>query len=323
MYKKFFALTRSPFDIPPDPYFLCATSRHREALASIVHGVMRRKGFMVLTGEVGTGKTLVVRCLMELLRTRGVATANVFNPRLRSREFLVYIIGDLGMKAASPDNKGILLLQLYNYLIARQRANQTTVLIVDEAQNMATEILEEIRLLTNLETAQQKLLQIVLVGQPELDQKLDSNELRQLKQRIALRCHLEPLQELETRGYVWKRLQRAGANSSAPMIFPLPVIAAVHRHSHGIPRLVNTICENALIAAYAAQSKAVTEEMIEEVADDLRLRANCSTPGSERGGQVNPDTLARSLHDFTDALERVSRASTAQRYDTEVESKIV
>jgi general secretion pathway protein A len=283
MYKKFFGLDRSPFDISPDPYFLFPTPRHYEALASIVYGVVQRKGFMVLTGEVGTGKTLMVRCLMELLRTRGVATAYVFNPSLRPLEFLLYIIGDLGMNAASQDNKGTLLLQLYSYLIARQHAKQPTLLIVDEAQNMDFELLEEIRLLTNLETAQQKLLQIVLVGQPELDQKMDSTQLRQLKQRITLRCHLKPLQEAETRAYVWRRLNRAGANSQASLIFSPKAITAVYTYSQGIPRLINTICENALIAAYASQSKTVPEEMIDEVARDLRLHVTSHAHASDSG----------------------------------------
>jgi len=323
MYKKFFGLNRSPFDLSPDPYFLFATPRHNEALASIVHGVMRRKGFMVLTGEVGTGKTLMVRCLMELLRTRGVATANVFNPQLRSREFLLYILGDLGISTTNPENKGTLLLQLYSYLIARQQENQTTVLIVDEAQNMSIELLEEVRLLTNLETAQQKLLQIVLVGQPELDEKMDSQQLRQLKQRITLRCHLEPLQEAETRAYIWRRLRRAGAVASGPSIFPVPVIATIHNYSKGIPRLINTICENALIAAYARQSKQVSADMIDEVAHDLRLHV-CSRPlAAENGLNASQKQLANSLLDLVNVLERVSRGSMAESVTAATETKVI
>src|SRR5579864_7578085 len=250
MYKAFFSLTRNPFEISPDPYFLFATARHNEALASIVHGVLRHKGFIVVTGEVGTGKTLLVRCLLEVLRRQGIPSANIFNPRLSPLEFLRYIIGDLGIKVPNQD-KGSLLLELNNYLIARHRKNTTTVLIVDEAQHLEPELLEEIRLLTNLETSQQKLLQIVLVGQPELDQKMNSPQLRQLKQRIALRCQLEPLEEHETKGYILRRLQRAGANSHVQPLFPDDTIAVVHRYAGGIPRLINTICENALIASYA------------------------------------------------------------------------
>jgi len=242
---------------------------------------------------------------------------------MRSREFLIYIIGDLGMKAASQDNKGTLLLQLYSYLITRQRANLSTVLIVDEAQNMDTELLEEIRLLTNLETAQQKLLQIVLVGQPELDQKMDSPGLRQLKQRITLRCQLEPLQEMETRAYIWRRLQRAGANSQASLIFSSQAITAVYTYSQGIPRLINTICENALIAAYARQSKTVHEEMIDEVASNLGLRATPRAFASDSGLTSSQQVLAKSVLDLVNVLERVARGPIAHAPTSEAEMKIV
>ena len=321
MYRKFFGLTRSPFEISPDPYFLFPTVRHNEALASIVHGVLRRKGFMVISGEVGTGKTLMVRCLLELLRTRGVASANVFNPRLRPKEFLHYVIGDLGMNPASAENKGTLLLQLYNYLIARQQKNQTTVLIVDEAQNMDFELLEEIRLLTNLETAQQKLLQIVLVGQPELDQKMDSPQLRQLKQRITLRCTLAPLEEIETRAYIWQRMKRAGVTWEAVLIFPTATVASIYSYSQGIPRLINTICENALIHAYAQRSKTVTEEMIHEVSRDLRLRVTSLAVIPSHGFTDDQERLAKSLRDLVKKLERATRGSFAHSPGSESEAK--
>jgi len=324
MYKKFYSLTRNPFEISPDPYFLMTTAQHNEALASIVHGVLRRKGFMLLTGEVGTGKTLMVRCLMELLRRRSVATANVFNPRLSPKELLLYIVGDLGVKAESQDNKGTLLLQLYGYLIARQKKGLTTVLIVDEAQNMDAELLEEIRLLTNLETDRQKLLQIVLVGQPELDQKMDSPELRQLKQRITLRCQLEPLQEPETRKYIWRRLARAGVDDSqAATLFPEATTAAVYRYSRGIPRLINTICENALILAYAKQSRTVAGEVIDEIARDLRLHVTPRPVTSEPGISVSRQDLARSLLDLINVLERAARAPLNRPSAHEAGAKIV
>jgi len=267
-----------------------------------------------------------VRCLMELLRTRGVASANVFNPRLRPKEFLHYIIGDLGMKPASVDNKGTLLLQLYNYLIARQQTNQTTVLIVDEAQDMDVELLEEIRLLTNLETAQQKLIQIVLVGQPELDQKMDSPQLRQLKQRITVRCALKSLEELETRAYIWQRMKRAGVAFEAVLIFPPSTVASIYGYSQGIPRLINTICENALIAAYAQQSKIVTEEMVHEVSRDLRLRATSVRPPSGDGNGLTEGQLilVKSLRDLTSMLERAARGTFPQQpSESELDIKIV
>lgn len=318
MYKKFYALTRNPFEITPDPYFLFPTARHNEALASICHGVLRHKGFIVVTGEVGTGKTLLVRCLLELLRRQEIASANVFNPCLSPIEFLRYIAGDLGVKVSNQD-KGTLLLELNSYLIARYRRGLTTVLIVDEAQHLQPELLEEVRLLTNLETSQQKLLQIVLVGQPELDQKMDSPQLRQLKQRIALRCQLEPLQELETRGYILRRLARAGANSHAAFIFTDEAVASVYRYSRGIPRLINTICENALIAGYAQKALTVSPEVIEEVAKDLRL--NVSTPPITTPPSDGQQLIARSLLQLIEALEKVAR-SDASRVPSDVGAKI-
>jgi general secretion pathway protein A len=258
MYKTFYNLKRNPFEITPDPSFLFPTKKHNEALASLYYGVRRHKGFVVLTGEVGTGKTLLLRCLLQLLkRSNDVAYAYVFNGRLTPLEFLQYVAGDFGLPASSK-TKGELLLQLAGYVIERSQKKLTTVLVVDEAHHLSPDILEEIRLLTNLETAQEKLLQILLVGQPELDEKLDSVELRQLKQRIAFRAQLAPLDLNETTGYIERRLQLAGAESQASALFPAQAVAAVHRHSGGIPRLINTVCENALIASYAKQARSVS-----------------------------------------------------------------
>ncbi len=270
MYKAFFNLKRNPFEITPDPSFLFPTGRHNEALAALYYGVRRHKGFVVLTGEVGTGKTLLLRCLLQLLKqSADVKYAYVFNGRLTPLEFLQYIAGDLGLPAAGK-NKSELLLQLAAYVVARGERKLTTVLVVDEAHHLSAEILEEIRLLTNLETAEEKLLQILLVGQPELDDKLDSVDLRQLKQRIAVRSHLSPLDVNEAKGYIECRLQLAGSTEPGK-IFPAETVAAVHRHSRGFPRLINTICENALIAAYARQAASVAPEMIDTIAADFRL----------------------------------------------------
>ena len=271
MYKSFFNLTRDPFELTPDPAFLFPTKRHNEALAALYYGVRRHKGFVVLTGEVGTGKTLLLRCLLQLFKkSKDVSYAYLFNSRLSATEFLEYIVSDFGLPAVSK-NKSELLLELCNYVVSRGLNKLTTVLIVDEAHHLSADILEEIRLLTNLETATEKLLQIVLVGQPELDEKLDSVTLRQLKQRIALRSHLEPLDADETKEYIERRLHVAGANSSAAALFPAETIAAVYRHSRGTPRLINTICENALVAAYSRQMRSVTPAIIEDVAEDFRL----------------------------------------------------
>ncbi len=270
MYKAFYSLKRNPFEITPDPSFLFPTGKHNEALAALYYGVRRHKGFVVLTGEVGTGKTLLLRCLLQSLKQNGdVAYAYVFNGRLSPVEFLQYIVSDLGLPSTSK-NKGELLLQIAHYVISRSQKNLTTVLVVDEAHHLSAEILEEIRLLTNLETADEKLLQILLVGQPELDDKLDSPDLRQLKQRVALRTRLVALDSNETKGYIERRLYLAG--SSCPgALFPPETIAAVFEHSQGLPRLINTICENALIAAYARQIPSVSPDIIDDIARDFRL----------------------------------------------------
>jgi general secretion pathway protein A len=269
MYKRFYNLQRNPFEITPDPSFLFPTTRHNEALASLYYGVTAHRGFVVLTGEVGTGKTLILRSLLGLLQRRDVAFALIFNPTLSPLEFMRYIARDFGLQVGDKA-KDELIHVLNGFLLQRHQKGLTTILVVDEAHHLSSEILEEIRLLTNLETSQQKLLQIVLAGQPELDQKLDSHELRQLKQRIALRCHLDPLSVGETKEYMRRRLQIAGAKG-AVQIFSGPAIEAVFSHSRGIPRLINTICENALLAGYAKHAATITSEIIEDVARELRL----------------------------------------------------
>jgi general secretion pathway protein A len=303
MYKKFFGLAKNPFEISPDPYFFYGSAQHNEALANIFYGIRARKGFVVVTGEVGTGKTLLVRCLLDSLDRNQVAFSYVFNTRLNEEEFIRYIMQDLNL--TPPATKGEMLLQLNEYLIGRYRKGLTTVLIVDEAQNLNWEVLEEIRLLTNLETTKDKLLQIVLIGQPELDEKLESYNVRQLKQRIALRCRLNPLTELETRDYIVRRLQRAGAKNSAWTIFADPVIKKIHQYSSGIPRLINTLCENSLIVAFAKQAASVTPDMVDEVAKDLRLNQPVRPPVISQSAKEEQDKkLLKRLMSLINALEK-------------------
>jgi type II secretory pathway predicted ATPase ExeA len=237
----------------------------------LTYGVREKKGFVVVSGEVGTGKTLLVRCLLDSLTCHKIAFAFVYNPVLKVSEFLAHLVNELGIPTKST-SKVELLSSLNNYLLARSRRGETTALIVDEAQLLSWELLEEIRLLTNLETPQFKLLQIVLVGQPELEEKLDSQELRQLKQRVFMRCRLKPLEAGEVGGYIRLRLQLAGANPRVA-IFPDETILAAHQLSRGIPRLINSICENALIAGYGKQAPQITPAIALEVATDLRLEA--------------------------------------------------
>lgn len=271
MYKAFFNLTQNPFDLTPDPACFVPTERHNETLASLYYGVRKRKGFIAVTGEIGTGKTLLIRCLLKLLEeSKDISYAYLFHGKLTPFEFLQYIVSDFGLDTKGK-NKAELLLDLSRFLIARHTKRLTTVLILDEAHNFSDELLEEVRLLSNLETTKDKLIQIVLVGQPELDDKLDSFGLRQLKQRIALRTHLEPLSEEQTGRYILSRMRIAGADTSAEEVFPEDTIGAVFTYSKGFPRLINSICENALITAFARQAHTVTPEIIESVVADLRL----------------------------------------------------
>ena len=269
MYKKYYGLTRNPFELSPDPYFYFPSPRHNEALATLTYGVLNRKGFVVVTGEVGTGKTLLVRCLLDTLNRNRVTFAFIYNPLLSVQDFLAQVLRDFGVTNVQ-GSKSDLLTRLNNFVLVRSWRDATTALIVDEAQLLSWELLEEIRLLTNLETTQHKLLQIVLVGQQELDDKLDSQDLRQLKQRVGMRCRLDPLGIEELRGYIDRRLELAGA-SLGSRLFPEDTIAAVHTYSRGIPRLINTLCENALIAGYGRQLRQITPDIIHEVAGDMRL----------------------------------------------------
>src|SRR5208283_4571617 len=314
MYKSFYNLQRNPFEITPDPSFLFPTTRHNEALASLYYGVTAHRGFVVLTGEVGTGKTLILRSLLGLLQRRDVAFALIFNPTLTPLEFMRYIALDFGLLVAGKA-KDELIHVLNGFLLQRHQKRLTTMLVVDEAHHLSPEILEEIRLLTNLETSQQKLLQIVLAGQPELDLKLDSHELRQLKQRIALRCHLDPLNVNETRDYMRRRLQIAGANG-AVQIFSGPAIEAIFGHSRGIPRLVNTICENALLAGYAKHAPTITSEIIDEVARDLRLGVVAVDAKNNAGflsKEQEQNELLRAVKTLLDVRGRIQEAETKRR----------
>ncbi|HVB56494.1 MAG TPA: AAA family ATPase [Candidatus Acidoferrales bacterium] len=261
----------NPFEVSPDPYFFCPTPRHTEALANLAYGVLRRKGFVVLTGEVGTGKTLLLRCLFDALTRNKVAFAYMYNPMISVQEFFAHVINEFGLLPSQARTKSDALARLNNYLMERSRHDLTTALIVDEAQLLSWELLEEIRLLTNLETTKHKLLQIVLVGQPELEQKLDSPQLRQLKQRIGLRCNLKPLDMEELKDYIHRRLQLAGANSHAATIFPDETIAFIQKVSGGIPRLVNTVCENSLLLGLNHNQHQITPDIVQEVAEDLCL----------------------------------------------------
>ncbi len=268
MYKEFFGLRANPFNVNPDPRYLFLTRHTEEALACLTYGIQSRKGFVLLTGEVGTGKTTLINKLLEWLRTQQMATAFIFNSRLDVPQFLDYMMTDFGIPGENRE-KSQVLVRLYNWLLDRYRAGETAVLIVDEAQNLSNEVLEEIRMLTNLETFTEKLLQIVLVGQPELEQKLKQPQLRQLRQRLTLRARTHSLGLAETKAYVAQRLRIAGADGTT--IFDDGAIAAIHRYSQGIPRVINLVCEHCLVGAFVDQQKVVSSELVETVARDFDL----------------------------------------------------
>ena len=268
MYKAFFGFTKNPFNMSPDPSFLFRSAQHEEALANLIYGVQSRKGFIVLTGEVGTGKTTLLECLRDFLNAQQIAFASLFNSRLTVEQFFELLAYDLDLRC-NRLSKTEVLLSLNNMLLERANVARTTVLIVDEAHNLEWDVLEEIRLLGNLENRRGKLLQIVLAGQQELDRKLDAPEFRQLKQRISLRCALRGFALGETVAYVNSRMARAGLKNQT--VIPPQLLEEVHYRAQGIPRVINAICDNLLLTAFAMESRIATLEMLDEVTSDMRL----------------------------------------------------
>jgi len=305
VYKKFFGLRANPFSVSPDPRYLFLTRHAEEALACLMYGVESRKGFVLLTGEVGTGKTTLINKLLELLRPQQVATAFIFNPNLTVPQFLDYMMTDFGIPCESK-SKSQILIRFYDWLLAHHRAGGNAVLIVDEAQNLSEELLEEIRLFTNVETSEQKLLQIVLSGQPELEQKIKQPQLRQLRQRVAVRARTYPLSAAETKIYVGQRLRIAGSNGE--QIFDPESLEAIWRHSNGIPRVVNQICEHCLVSAFVDQQREVKVSMVDTVARDLDLDDGNSSPLMPPPASVAPDSkpgMIEMLKTSTQLTERL------------------
>lgn len=273
MYNAFFGFKQNPFNMSPDPSFLFRSQQHEEALANLIYGVQSRKGFIVLTGEVGTGKTTMLECLRDFLNAQQTAFASLFNSRLTVEQFFEMLSYDLDLRC-DKHSKTEVLLTLNNMLVERAAVGRTTVLIVDEAHNLDWDVLEEIRLLGNLENRRGKLLQIILAGQQELDNKLERPEFRQLKQRIALRCALRGFDLDEAAAYINSRMARAGVKDQA--IISNGLIEEIHRRSQGIPRLINAICDNLLLTAFAMESRVTTLEMLDEVTADMRLDSSRS-----------------------------------------------
>ncbi len=307
MYKKYFGLRENPFNVNPDPRYLYLTRHTQEALSGLTYGIQNRKGFITLIGEVGTGKTTLINALLDRLRQQQISTAFIFNSRLDEGEFLDFMAADFGLSFESKQ-KTQFLMRLNEWLTQRYTAGDTPTLIVDEAQNLSPQVLEEIRLLTNLETSTEKLLQIVLSGQPELEYKLNQPQLRQLRQRITLRCKTHPVTLEESHGYIHERLHIAGAPDGP--IFSSEAIAAVHRYSRGIPRVINLLCEHALISAYVDHQRPIQPQTIDEVAREFELHRvdpTVAAPPAPLGGDGENLNLLEALQNLATLVDRLRR----------------
>lgn len=269
MYKSFYGLKDNPFNQNPDPRFLFLTKQIEEALTGLMYGIQTRKGFITLTGEVGTGKTTLINRLLDWLHQRRARTAFLFNSRMNSSQLFDFILAEFDIPCESK-SKSQQLMKLNQWLLDRYRRGETVVLIIDEAQNLTYPVLEEVRLLTNLETSTEKLLQIVLSGQPELEEKLKLPQLRQLRQRIMLRCRTAPLTKSQTHEYINERLKIGGA-SGQEVIFSPATIDAIHLYSMGIPRVVNLLCEHSLVNGFVEQQRPIQPKIVEEVAQEFQL----------------------------------------------------
>src|SRR5580698_5554112 len=313
MYKRFFGLQANPFNVNPDPRYLFLTKYTEEALACLTYGIQSRKGFVLLTGEVGTGKTTLINKLLSWLRQQRVATAFVFNSMMDVPQFLDYMMTDFGIPSSSRE-KSQIVLHFNNWLLERYRAGENAVLIIDEAQNLSDEVLEEIRLLTNLETATEKLLQIVLTGQPELEEKLKRPQLRQVRQRITISCRTKALTIEETFGYVAERLRIAGVNGEP--VFSKEAIETVHLYSRGIPRIVNLLCEHSMINAYVDSLRPIPARLVEDVArefnlDEMAPTASLALSSGER--DANTQSVLNNMDELLGRLRHINAVPTRER----------
>ena len=265
MYEQYFGLYESPFSMTPDPRFLFFSGRHQEAFGHLLFGIKERKGFIQITGEVGTGKTTLCRALLEALDP-GYRTALIFNPSMSAPQLLQAIVEEFGLRSETVDK--VSLLEVLNRFLLRQvDSSQDAVLVIDEAQNLSPELMEQVRMLSNLETDRQKLLQIVLMGQPELREILDERELRQLRQRITVRYHLTPLDYPETEMYISHRLRVAGANGRPT--FSRGALRRIYRYSGGVPRLINAVCDKALLCGYVEGEDHLTSRHLRRAIREL------------------------------------------------------
>ena len=283
MYRRFYGLRERPFDLTPNPRYLVLTSGHREALSLFEYGIASRKGMTLLIGEAGTGKTTVIRTALERQPARAHCV-HMQNPVLSRTEFVEMLAAKFGLSEAAKTSKTALLLELERLLIERHQRGESTVLVVDEAQSLPLDLLEEVRLLANIEAADGKLLSVVLAGQPELAARLNEPELRQLKQRIALRCELQPLTREETLAYVAGRIRSAGG--VAAQLFTREAVLLMHERSSGIPRTISVIADNALVTGYALGQRPVTAATVAEACSDLDLSVGAEEDVKDNGTKL-------------------------------------
>lgn len=306
MYQRFFGLRENPFSASPDPHYLFRTEHVEESLTALTYGIQNRKGFILLSGEAGTGKTTLLNHLLDWLNHQRVPTGFVLNPILNAKQLFNLILADFQIPCESQE-KIQLLVRLNSWLLELYRSGGTAVVIIDEAQNLSFEVLEEIRMLTNLETSTAKLLQIVLSGQPDLEEKLKLPQLRQLRQRVTLCCRTAPLTLPELSAYLEERLRIAGAN--AEPIFSREAVQLVHTYSRGIPRLVNLLCEHSMISAFVDHLRPVPAHLVEEVAQEFRVGAVDSGSPALLPSQVEEIANAQALVQNLERL-RQSQART-------------
>jgi general secretion pathway protein A len=270
MYQKFYGLREPPFELTSDPKYLFLTPRHREALSNLQYGLVAAKAVTVLTGEAGTGKTTLLKTILDSEECRHVTCVYLNNPTLTRDEFVELLASRFGLSAQAAQSKATMLGELEPVLLERRLRGEITALIIDEAQSLSSDILEEIRLLANIETPSQKLLPLVLAGQPELGDRLEEVGLRQLKQRVALRCEIAPFDVQETAGYIGSRIRTAGGQASR--LFTREAVLLIHEYSKGIPRTISVICDNALVSGMALGRRPVDREIVLEVCRDFWLR---------------------------------------------------
>jgi general secretion pathway protein A len=268
MYLDFFGLRERPFDLTPNPKFLVLTESHREVLLNLEYGIASRKGITLIIGEAGSGKTTVIRAAMERQPVK-VHCVHLHNPTLTRGEFNEMLAAQFGLSELAAQSKAVMLGELEALLRSRSKKDEKTVLIVDEAQSLPLEILEEIRLLANIETNDEKLMSVIIAGQPELATRLNDRSLRQFKQRVALRCELRPLNPQETAAYIVGRIRAAGG--VAAEVFTRQAVALMHERSGGIPRTISVIADNALLAGYAVAQRPVSVGLVEEICRDFDL----------------------------------------------------